>query len=186
MRAAVNSAEGLPATARWKPREWIACVVCAMADWGETRIPVKIGGAACRDDCPSQCSDHCFFKNPEAVARLLDPDVYVDDRHWHWLPKAEVKASCPEVLLEMHGSMHRRRLMLHRRRMKDADACSGRRCVPVRRSCYTAPSPRKHGFPRSLANGNWLGRHPEILRQMPYAHRLLLPTARVISQRVIF
>ena len=39
---------------------------------------------------------------------------------------------------------------------------------------------------QALANGNWLGRHPEILRQMPYAHRLLLPTARVISQRVVF
>ena len=39
---------------------------------------------------------------------------------------------------------------------------------------------------QALANGNWLGRHPEILRQMQYAHRLLLPTARVISQRVVF
>ena len=39
---------------------------------------------------------------------------------------------------------------------------------------------------QALANGNWLGRHEEILRQMPYAHRLLLPTVRVISQRVIF
>ena len=46
----------------------------------------------------------------------------------------------------------------------------------------------RHGLVpvQALANGNWLGRHPEILRQMPYAHRLLLPSARVISQRVVF
>ena len=81
MRAAANSADGLPAAGRWAPREWLACVVCAMADWGETRIPVKIGGTSCRDDCPPKCSEHCFFKNPEAVARLLDPETYVDDSH---------------------------------------------------------------------------------------------------------
>ena len=38
----------------------------------------------------------------------------------------------------------------------------------------------------ALANGLWLGRHPEILRQMPFAHRLILPSARVVSQRVVF
>ena len=54
MRAAANCADGLPAAARWKPREWLACIVCAMADWGETRIPVKIGGTSCRGDCPPE------------------------------------------------------------------------------------------------------------------------------------
>ena len=71
--------------------------------------------------------------------------------------------------------------------MKDEAACNGRRCVPVCRLCHAALSPKKPWLPaQALANGNWLGRHPEILRQMPYAHRLLLPTARVISQRVVF
>ena len=38
----------------------------------------------------------------------------------------------------------------------------------------------------AIANGNWLGRHPEILRSMPYAHFLLFPIHRVIAQKVYF
>ena len=38
----------------------------------------------------------------------------------------------------------------------------------------------------ALANGRWLGRHPEIMRSMPYGHRLLLPVRRVVLARVIF
>merc|ERR1739836_113479 len=38
----------------------------------------------------------------------------------------------------------------------------------------------------ALANGSWLGRHPEIMRSMPYGHRLLLPARRVVLTRVIF
>ena len=38
----------------------------------------------------------------------------------------------------------------------------------------------------ALANGRWLGRHPEIMRSMPYGHRLLLPVRRVVRTRVIF
>ena len=38
----------------------------------------------------------------------------------------------------------------------------------------------------ALANGRWLGRHPEIMRSMPYGHRLLLPVRRVIATRVVF
>ena len=62
MRAATNCADSLTAAARWKPREWLACVVCAMADWGETRIPVKIGGISCCDDCPPDCSAALFLQ----------------------------------------------------------------------------------------------------------------------------
>ena len=187
MVAAAGSTEGLPSAMRWEPRAWVACVVCALCDWGETRIPAKIGGEVCSDDCPKDCTEHCFFKNPAAVAELLSAERYVDDVHWYWLPKDEVKYSCPNVLLHIGGTVQRRRLMLHRRRMKDEAACDGRRSVPVCRPCYAALSSKKPRLPtQSLANGNWLGRHPEILRQMPYAHRLLLPTARVISQRVVF
>ena len=38
----------------------------------------------------------------------------------------------------------------------------------------------------AIANGNWLGRHEEIMRTMPYAHFLLFPIHRVIAQKVIF
>ena len=38
----------------------------------------------------------------------------------------------------------------------------------------------------ALANGRWLGRHPVIMRSMPYGHRLLLPVRRVVLTRVIF
>ncbi len=37
----------------------------------------------------------------------------------------------------------------------------------------------------ALTNGRWLGRHPEIMRSMPYGHRLLLPIRRVALARAI-
>ena len=187
MKEAVHSEEGLKSEQRWAPRAWVACVVCALQDWGETRVPVRIGGTPCRDDCPEGCSAHCFFRNPKAVAELLDPERYVDDEHWSWLPKEEVRRSCPTVVLCIDGVRQRRRLLLHRRRLQDDEACTGQRAVPVCRLCYTALAATKPRMPlHALANGLWLGRHPEILRQMPYAHRLLLPTTRVMSQRAVF
>ena len=39
---------------------------------------------------------------------------------------------------------------------------------------------------RALANGKWLGRHPELMRRMPYGHRMLLPLRRVILTKVFF
>ena len=140
MTAAANSAEGLPSAKRWAPRAWVDCVVCTLSGWGEKRIAVKIGGKSCGADCPEDCDEHCFFKNPGAVAQLLDPARYVDDDHWHWLPEEEVKASCPSIVLQIDGTLQRRRLMLHRRRMKDEAACEGRQSVPVCRACYTALS----------------------------------------------
>ena len=69
----------------------------------------------------------------------------------------------------------------------DPRACNGDHTVPVCTGCHEALSAKQPRMPaHALANGNWLGRHEEIFRQMPYAHRLLLPTARVISQRVVF
>ena len=59
MRAAATCADGLPAAARWKPREWLACVVRAIADWGETRIPAKIGGTS-----PPECLRSLFIQEP--------------------------------------------------------------------------------------------------------------------------
>ena len=99
-----------------------------------------------------------------------------------------VRCSCPEMVLPLGGHhAERRRLLLHRRRMKDPRTCNGELTVPVCTGCHEALSAKKPQMPvHALANGNWLGRHEEICRQMPYAHRLLLPTARVISQRVVF
>ena len=50
--------------------------------------------------------------------------------------------------------------------------------------CLRKPKPEMPVF--ALANGRWLGRHPEIMRSMPYGHRLLLPVRRVIATRVVF
>ncbi|HIE69944.1 MAG TPA: hypothetical protein EYP98_07085, partial [Planctomycetes bacterium] len=161
MKEAVHSEEGLKSEQRWAPRAWVACVVCALQDWGETRVPVRIGGMPCREDCPEGCSAHCFFRNPKAVAELLDPERYVDDEHWSWLPKEEVRRSCPKVVLCIDGVRQRRRLLLHRRRLQDDEACTGQRAVPVCRLCYTALAATKPRMPlHALANGLWLGRHP--------------------------
>ncbi|MDA8583316.1 hypothetical protein N9L68_03760 [bacterium] len=55
-------------------------------------------------------------------------------------------------------------------------ACDVRRSVPVCRPCYEALPSNKQMLPTQyMANGNLIGRHPELLRHMPYAHRLIPP-----------
>ena len=200
MRKAAESEEGLAAEERWEPRSWVACVFCTLQGWSETRLTVKIAGEPCPTDadgklisCEHICRQHCFFRDPDLVAKLLNPTVYTDEDHWHWLPRDEVFASCPVVNLpkirkpgEQQTAFEPRRLLMHKRRVSEA-ACAGDGHVRVCRPCYNAlraKTPRMSV--NMLANGYWLGRHPEILRQMPFAHRLLLPTARVIAQRAVF
>ena len=78
--------------------------------------------------------------------------------------------------------------MVHKRRVsQDACACDGKAKVFVCNACYRALRGKKPKLTvHMMASGVCLGRHPKISGQAPLAHRLMLPTARVISQRVRF
>ena len=65
--------------------------------------------------------------------------------------------------------------------------CKGYEQANLYHDCYNCLRKATPEMPvNSLANGRWLGRHPEIMRSMPYGHRLLLPVRRVVLTRAIF
>ena len=65
--------------------------------------------------------------------------------------------------------------------------CEGRQPAPLCKECRRCLVKNPPEMPaRALANGKWLGRHPELMRRMPYGHRLLLPLRRVILTKVFF
>ena len=77
-------------------------------------------------------------------------------------------------------------MFLHKRRVSERMRCGkeqAKRC----HDCYNCLCKARPDMPvNALANGRWLGRHPAIMRRMPYGHRLLLPVRRVVLTRVIF
>ena len=158
----------LPASDRWSQRRWLACVVCAEGRWSEDLVPTFLAG------------EHCNFKKPDLVANLLDADKYIET--WPCVPSEEVLASSVEIALG--GAI--RRLLLHKRRVSPA-ALRGEEAVNMCADCHACLVKAPPEMPtRALANGKWLGRHPEIMRQMPFGHRLLLPVSRVIATKIIF
>ena len=76
--------------------------------------------------------------------------------------------------------------MLHQRRVSDKMAI-GTEQAPLCQECYRCLVKSPPEMPvRALANGKWLGRHPETMRSMPFGHRMLLPLRRVIMTKVVF
>ena len=169
MREQLSSSTGeLPAQDRWSQRKWLACVVCSEGRWSEDLVPTVLTGPG------------CSFKKPLLVADLLDPDQYI--RTWPSVPPLEVKAS--SVGIAFNGET--RLLLLHKRRISTR-AVLGEEAVNMCADCHACLVKASPEMPtRALANGKWLGRHPEIMRTMPYGHRLLLPLNRVISTKIIF
>ena len=77
-------------------------------------------------------------------------------------------------------------MVLHKRRVTECMRC-GKEQSHLCHDCYNCLRKTTPEMPvNALANGRWLGRHPEIMRSMPYGHRLLLPVRRVVLTRVIF
>ena len=80
----------------------------------------------------------------------------------------------------------KRWMLLHKRRVSPR-MCYGEERANLCHDCYNCLHKATPEMPvNALANGRWLGRHPEIMRSMPYGHRLLLPVPRVVLTRVIF
>ena len=169
MREQLDANTGeLPAKDRWSQRSWLACVVCAEGRWSEDLVPTVLAGPRCN------------FKKPHLVADLLDPEQYI--QAWPSVPPEEVRASSVEITL--CGEI--RRLLLHKRRISQR-ALLGEEAVNMCADCHACLVKAPPEMPmRALANGKWLGRHPEIMRSMPYGHRLLLPVRRVIATKIIF
>ena len=97
-------------------------------------------------------------------------------------PAEEVLQSCP--LLKLKSGPKQR--LLHKRRVTKA-MCEGEAPAPLCKECCHCLVKNPLEMPaRALANGKWLGRHPELMCRMPYGHRLLLPLRRVILTKVFF
>lgn len=161
-KSKLQQGQGLTRDQRWGPRRYVACVVCAERRWSEELIPTFIAG---------EKSD---YQKEEKVSALLDPKTYTTT--WQEVPAEEVLQSCP--LLKLKSGP--RRLLLHKRRVTKA-MCEGEAPAPLCKECRRCLVKNPPEMPvRALANGKWLGRHPELMRRMPYGHRLLLPLRRVI------
>ncbi len=160
---------------RWTSRRWVPCVVCAMQSWQEDLRQEYIAGK------------NCCFPNPEAAQALLHWKSYA--QVWTSVPKEELRASAvqlrwyPEKLM---WEAYSEPLLLHKRRITNAMK-EGSARANLCHDCYKSLTKQTPEMPTcALANGRWLGRHPEIMRSMPCGHRLLLPVRRVILTRVIF
>ena len=176
----LESGGTLDRESRWHGRSWQACCICAMQYWSEELHKVFVAGP------------NCCFKNHAAVQKLLDPATYL--RTWPEVPSAEMYASCAHLLMHDpalqagQNQLFPKRLLfiMHKRRMSEA-MCNGEKQTVMCEDCYKHLRKSTPEMPvNALANGRWLGRHPECMRSMPYGHRLLLPTRRVIMTKVIF
>ena len=169
MHDKLSLGKGLQRDERWGPRRFVACVVCAERRWSEELIPTSIAGAKTE------------FQKEDKVCLLLDPKLYVST--WPELPSEEVFKSCPTVLLQTGDKVQ---MLLHKRRVTKR-MCTGEEQAPLCKECRRCLVKNPPEMPaRALANGKWLGRHPELMRRMPYGHRMLLPLRRVILTKVFF
>ena len=152
-----------------------------MQAWQEEMVQAYIAG------------DDCCFSNFEAVADLLNPARYI--RTWPTVPKEEISASVVELQMPRKDKnkankqaeiLVKRWMLLHKRRVSPR-MCYGEERANLCHDCYNCLHKAIPEMPvNALANGRWLGRHPEIMRSKPYGHRLLLPVRRVVLTRVIF
>ena len=78
---------------------------------------------------------------------------------WQEVPAEEVLQSRPLLKLKL-GPM---RLLLHKRRVTEA-MCEGEVPAPLCKECRLVKNPPEMLVP-ALANGKWLGRHPELMRR---------------------
>ena len=173
MRQELASGNALSQSDRWTPRTWTACCVCATQDWSENMC-FQIAGAK------------CCFESPLAVAQLLDPERYI--KMWPEVPASEVRASSVTLQFVIGGQkcLTGQRLLLHKRRVTTQAAC-GEETAALCLGCFKSLRKTNPEMPvDALANGRWLGRHPECMRSMPFGHRLLLPTRRVVMTKVVF
>lgn len=169
-------------TDRWTPRSWVACVVCTMQAWQEEMVQAYIVG------------DACCVSNVEVVADLLHLARY--NRTSSMVPAAEIIASAVQLQIptgkrntvnqQTEIGQRTHPVLLHTRRVSERMRC-GKEQATICHDCYNGLRKARLDMPvNALANGRWLGRHPVIMRSMPYGHRLLLPVRRVVLTRVMF
>ena len=156
---------------RIEERGFAACVFCAMLHWTENLARLYLTGP------------ECTMKNPSAVADLLSADWYSDQ--WPLIPKAELLASAVEFPYQAEDeSWTTKKCLMHKRRVTE-DHLSGAAPALVCNDCHEAFWAAQPTLSKwSLANYNWLGRHPPIFRDATLGHQLLLALGRVVSTKV--
>ena len=162
---------------RWKqpsvqrPREFVACVFCALQFWSEELLQCFITGP------------QCFMKSPELVAELLDVEHYA--KAWPLIPHEELMASSVQLpYMNSIGDPTSKAVLMHSRRVSQ-EALRGEVAVWVCKCCHVALKPKKPTMPKfALANFLWLGRHLDLMRNANLGHQLLLALARVVSTKV--
>ena len=121
------------------------------------------------------------MKSPQRVAELLDWEEY--STHWPHIPQEELKASA--VYLRLGATDQYRLVLLHKRRVKDAQA-RGDEKVFVCADCHEAFSPPTPWMCKyALAHHNWLGRWDPLFRDANLSHQMLLALARVVTTKVV-
>ena len=169
MESLLWTSEGLPADRRWEPRSRQACVFCCRLLWREELFSVFLAG------------DECFMASPSRVADLLSWERY--HQHWPDIPQAELKASA--VNLRIGATDEYRLVLLHRRRVSEAQA-RGDEEVHICDDCHVAfKAPRPSLCKYALANQLWLGRWDPLFRNANLSHQMLLALARVVTTKVV-
>jgi len=154
-----------------RPRQFVACVFCALLSWSEELQQCYLAGP------------QCFMQSPHLVAELLSTERYADA--WPLIPRQELDASSvPLPHLNSEGEDVTTLVLMHKRRAPEA-TLRGETPVCVCAGCYSALKGKRPTMPRqALANFLWLGRHPPLLREARLGHALLLALGRVVSTKV--
>ena len=154
-----------------RPRQFVACVFCALLSWSEELHRCHLAGP------------HCFMQSPHLVAELLKTEHYSEA--WPLIPRAELDAS--SVLLphlDAAGEETSTLVLMHKRRVPNS-ALTGETTVCVCTPCRDALCGKRPTMPKkALANFLWLGRHLPLLREARLGHALLLALGRVVSTKV--
>jgi len=160
-----------PNTWARQPRQFLACVFCALQHWSEELHQCFIAGPG------------CFMQSPRQVAQLLSTAAYAEA--WPQIPRQELDASSVALPhLTQEGGCTTTLVLMHKRRVP-LDALQGASTVCVCSLCYDALSGKKPTMPKfALANFLWLGRHIPLLRNARLGHQLLLALGRVVSTKV--
>ena len=155
-----------------QPRQFLACVFCALQFWSEELQQCYIVG-------PNN-----FMQSPHKVALLLSTAAYGEA--WPLIPREELEASSvalPHPSAAGEGDTTTMVLM-HRRRVPPS-ALQGTSKVCVCNVCHEALARQTPSMPKfALANFLWLGRHVPLLRNARLGHQLLLALGRVVSTKV--
>ena len=134
-----EDAECLPE--KHPPRQFVACVFCALLRWSEEQRQVYIAGP------------WCFMKSPRLVAELLSAAAYAEA--WPLIPREELDASAVALPhQDRFGQATTTMVLMHKRRVTQS-ALDGEATSWVCADCHDSlKGPKPHMPKYALANFN--------------------------------